>query len=413
MDILKNMKKAVKALTEKLNVHIKSALGYAENNKKLVKIAGATIGIIACSVFMANFFTTGYEVYLGDEKIAVVEEKEDFVKAYDAANASIVAIAGKGTEIFTVPQYVVTVAPKTSISGFDAMKESVMMKSDAVSLLYFINVDGYDITSAKTEKEAKALLEKASSGYEGKNKKILNTVEIVNRFGPVYLMGDDDSAVTKLVNVLKVQTEKTEKYQAELLYGRIENPTEAMYVDEQELVTSGENGIMEVTAKIVSVNGVASGAETISTKGIKEPVSEVVMVGTTERPSVGTGTFVQPFYGIITSRYGARWGRTHKGTDIAGDVGSPVKVADNGIVTTSEYQENGYGNIIIVDHQNGINTWYAHLNASYVEVGDVVEKGMVIGEVGNTGFSTGPHLHFEVRENGVPVDPGKYLEGLQ
>ena len=413
MDILKNMKKAAKALTEKLNVHIKSALKYAGNNKKLVKIAGATVGIIACSVFMANFFATGYEVYLDDEKIAVVEEKADFEKAYDAANASIVAIAGKGNEIFTVPQYVVTVVARTGISNFDTMKEAVMAKSDAVSLLYFINVDGYDVASAKTEKEAKALLEKAVSVYEGKNRTVLNEIEIVNRFASVYLVDNEDSAVNKLMNVLKVQTERTEKYTAELLYGRIENLTEAMYVNEEELLTSGENGIMEVTAKIVSINGVASGAKTVSTKVIKEPVSEVVMVGTTERPSVGTGTFVQPFYGIVTSRYGARWGRTHKGTDIAGDIGSPVKVADNGVVITSEYQENGYGNIIIVDHQNGVNTWYAHLNKSYVEVGDIVEKGTVIGEVGNTGRSTGPHLHFEVRENGVPVDPGKYLEDLQ
>lgn len=414
MDILKNMKKACKALTEKLSVHIKSALGYAENNKvKLLKIAGAAVGVIACSVFAATFFTTGYEVYLGDEKIAIVKDKEEFEKAYDAANASITALAGKGNEIISVPQYVVTVAPKTSIADFNKMRESVMAKSNAVTMLYFVNVDGYDVASAETKKSAQELLDKAVSVYDGEKKQVLNSVEIVSRFAPVSILCDDESAVTKLLNVLKVQTERTEKYQAELLYGRIENPTEAMYVNEEELVTAGENGIMEVTAKVIQINGATSGAETLSTKVVKEPVSEVVMVGTTALPSVGTGVFEQPFYGVITSRYGARWGRTHKGTDIAGATGSPVKVADNGIVVTAEYQDNGYGNIIIVDHQNGLHTWYAHLNAIYVAQGDVVEKGTVIGEVGNTGFSTGPHLHFEVRENGTPVDPGNYLEYLQ
>ena len=288
-----------------------------------------------------------------------------------------------------------------------------MAKSNAVTMLYFVNVDGYDVASAETKKSAQELLDKAVSVYDGEKKQVLNSVEIVSRFAPVSILCDDESAVTKLLNVLKVQTERTEKYQAELLYGRIENPTEAMYVNEEELVTAGENGIMEVTAKVIQINGATSGAETLSTKVVKEPVSEVVMVGTTALPSVGTGVFEQPFYGVITSRYGARWGRTHKGTDIAGATGSPVKVADNGIVVTAEYQDNGYGNIIIVDHQNGLHTWYAHLNAIYVAQGDVVEKGTVIGEVGNTGFSTGPHLHFEVRENGTPVDPGNYLEYLQ
>ena len=137
------------------------------------------------------------------------------------------------------------------------------------------------------------------------------------------------------------------------------------------------------------------------------------MVGTTEIPSVGTGVMAQPYSGMVTSRFGARWGRTHTGTDICGTIGDPITAADNGIVTTAEYQENGYGNIIIIDHQNGIHTWYAHLNGIDVAVGDIVKKGDLIGELGDTGYVTGPHLHFEVRENGIPVNPSKYLNDLQ
>lgn len=183
-----------------------------------------------------------------------------------------------------------------------------------------------------------------------------------------------------------------------------------MYVNEEKLLKEGQPGVMEVTAKVTQINGAVSDTAVLSTKVIKEPTDEVVMVGTTALPSVGTGQFIQPYFGTITSRFGERWGRTHTGTDICGTTGDPIKAADTGIVITAEYQSNGYGNIIIIDHQNGVHTWYAHLDSIGVKAGDTVEKGAVIGALGNTGYSTGPHLHFEVRENGKPVDPGKYLE---
>jgi murein DD-endopeptidase MepM/ murein hydrolase activator NlpD len=109
-----------------------------------------------------------------------------------------------------------------------------------------------------------------------------------------------------------------------------------------------------------------------------------------------------------TSEFGSRWGRMHEGLDIAGSVGTPIYAAQPGRVTFAGRQ-GGYGNLMLVDHGGGIVTAYAHQNRFVASVGQTVSCGQAIGEIGSTGNSTGPHLHFEVRVNGTPVDPSGYL----
>lgn len=99
----------------------------------------------------------------------------------------------------------------------------------------------------------------------------------------------------------------------------------------------------------------------------------------------------------------------HKGLDFMADAGTPIHAAADGIVTQVERLPD-YGNIVRVDHGFGLDTRYAHLSKSLVKVGDRVSKGQPIATVGSTGRSTGPHLHYEVRLNGVPLDPRKYLQ---
>lgn len=129
---------------------------------------------------------------------------------------------------------------------------------------------------------------------------------------------------------------------------------------------------------------------------------------------LGSGQLAWPLQGRLTSRFGYRrhpfWGgrHFHTGIDIADKFGSPIKVADAGEVIFSGWWD-GYGKAIVVDHGRKTTTVYAHLSRIYKQVGAVVAKGQVIGLVGSTGYSTGPHLHFEVRKNGKPIDPLQYL----
>ncbi|GAB3237524.1 hypothetical protein GCM10027447_36710 [Glycomyces halotolerans] len=111
----------------------------------------------------------------------------------------------------------------------------------------------------------------------------------------------------------------------------------------------------------------------------------------------------------ITSLFGQRWGRNHNGVDFAAAVGTPIYAAYPGTVTFAGWQ-NGYGNVVIIDHGEGVETRYAHNSELTVAEGQWVEAGEQISEAGNTGFSLGPHLHFEVHVDGEPVEPLGYLE---
>jgi murein DD-endopeptidase MepM/ murein hydrolase activator NlpD len=118
--------------------------------------------------------------------------------------------------------------------------------------------------------------------------------------------------------------------------------------------------------------------------------------------------------GYYSSNYGYRIdpisGRSalHTGVDIIATPGTPVMAAAGGVVSTVAFHPE-YGNIVDIDHDNGLTSRYAHLLKSSVKVGDVVMKGQLVAQVGNTGRTTGPHLHFEVREKGVPLNPNKFF----
>lgn len=129
---------------------------------------------------------------------------------------------------------------------------------------------------------------------------------------------------------------------------------------------------------------------------------------------LGTGQFNLPSDAPITSGFGYRmhpilgYQRFHAGVDFGADYGTPILAADRGVVIFAGWY-GGYGNAIILDHGNGITTMYAHAQELYVSEGQTVERGKAIAATGSTGLSTGPHLHFEVRKDGEPVDPMNYL----
>jgi murein DD-endopeptidase MepM/ murein hydrolase activator NlpD len=121
-----------------------------------------------------------------------------------------------------------------------------------------------------------------------------------------------------------------------------------------------------------------------------------------------SGGWIWPVSGTLTSPFGYRWGRMHEGIDISVPEGTPVRAAKAGNVVIAAYT-GGYGNYTCVDHGGGLSSCYAHQSSYAVSPGDSVAQGEVIGYSGNTGSSTGPHLHFEIRVNGTAVDPLGYL----
>jgi LysM repeat protein len=147
------------------------------------------------------------------------------------------------------------------------------------------------------------------------------------------------------------------------------------------------------------------GVEVIKLQNPSEP--KKVAAKTASSASLSRG--IWPASGSVTSKFGQRWGKEHNGIDIGASTGTNVKAFMAGKVTYSGW-ESGYGNLVIINHGNGLQTYYAHNSKLLVNIGQSVDSGSIIAKSGNTGNSTGPHIHFEVRKNGTPVNPYSYLK---
>ncbi len=141
---------------------------------------------------------------------------------------------------------------------------------------------------------------------------------------------------------------------------------------------------------------------------LAEAIRDAQATGSTGTGAVSAAGFIWPVNGTVVSGFGIRWGRMHEGIDITASIGTPIWAAAAGTVIHAGWL-GGYGNLVVVDHGDGLATAYAHASSILVSVGQSVAQGETIALVGSTGNSSGPHLHFEVRVNGVAVDPLLYL----
>ena len=212
-----------------------------------------------------------------------------------------------------------------------------------------------------------------------------------------------------LINVVVVKEVTVEE---SIAYATEYKETESLYRGETQVVKKGTNGKKMVTYEVKEASGAVVEKTTLNEVVISEPVSAVVNKGTKAvalSSRSGDGILNWPMSGKITSPYGTRSSGFHSGIDIGGVIGRGVYAAAGGKVVLSSYYY-AYGNCILIDHGNGMKTRYAHLSAYKVKVGDTVERGQLIGLCGNTGRSTGPHLHFEVIVNGSTKNPINYLK---
>ncbi len=184
-----------------------------------------------------------------------------------------------------------------------------------------------------------------------------------------------------------------------------------LWAGQTKVNKAGTNGLKEVTYKVILENGKEVSKEEVNTVVLQEASVQEVLRGTQQMTASrggGDGQLAWPLRGSITSRYGPRGSGFHTGIDISGSRGTPVYSAGNGRVIFAAYSGN-YGNLIIIDHGNGLTTKYAHLTAFKVSLAQEVSRGDVVGTVGVTGRTTGNHLHFETNVNSKHVDPMRYL----
>lgn len=329
----------------------------------------------------------------------------------------------------------------------------VLADGSVIKQPWYIEVDGQRIAVVRTEEDADMVLEelidKYSSGtgedtacvaaddrasvldIELKENVSVGRMELKNgdsspdildrqEAGEKIETGDDgDSMITVVVTEEKTEDEKID-------YDREYKADDTLYTGQTRVETEGRAGEKEVRKKIVMENGKTVKEEILEENIVKEPEDEIILTGTRDiggADGASSGTdegvsrdtsatyspLMMPVDDVyVSSGFGTRWGRLHRGVDLALAQGSPIYAADSGTVYFAG-DGGGYGNLVKVDHGNGMQTYYAHCSSLLVTSGQKVNRGEKIALTGSTGNSTGPHLHFEVIINGKCIDPAGML----
>lgn len=187
--------------------------------------------------------------------------------------------------------------------------------------------------------------------------------------------------------------------------------TGSLWYYQSRTAQQGKPGQRERVYEVEYIDGEETARKEIESRVVADPQPRIIQRGTSYWPSSATGPFRWPLNsGRITDRFGAfqSWrSQRHIGVDIGASSGSPIYAAASGRVAQAGWS-GSYGLRVQIDHANGYSTIYAHASSLNVSVGQSVSRGQLIGRVGSTGNSTGPHLHYEIRRNGTPVDPLQY-----
>lgn len=287
--------------------------------------------------------------------------------------------------------------------------------------VYAINVDDRAICYVKTFRQGRNAIDDYLKGEEqrlGKKAKIIEKVSLE------YCVRNPEisfSDVATAKSLLKQNTSFDIEYKESVA---IPSETKVLPSDKlpsgvEEMIYSGSDGEQENTLHAVVSNEEVSNVEIVDSEVVVEAKNAVILQGTSPNfyPIVangGLGRSPIPVAGEITAVFGSSgdlWSSTHTGLDISAVEGAQILSVGCGIVTKAE--ENGcYGNMVAVDHGNGIITRYAHLSSFAVHIGDKVETGTLLGYCGSTGNATGSHLHFEVMRDGNVIDPQSYFSEI-
>lgn len=335
-----------------------------------------------------------YQVVVDGQAVGVVKDEaalndllKSFQDQYTTENTTSVEFLDT---VEVKPVYVVD-----SIMTIDEMEQALQASSNGSTTYTVVEGDTYYGIAYSNDMSLSDLM-------------ALNPQADVDR-----LMVGDVLNVKELTPVLSVQTVEDVTYTE-----AIECPVEtredpSMYKGDSKIITQGVEGEAQVNATVTYVNGQETNRVINSTTTLREATTTVKAVGTKEKPkTASTGSFQWPIRGRITSYFGGRYifgsYSYHSGLDISASYGAAVCAADGGTVTYTGYK-GSYGNLVIITHDNGTQTYYAHNSSIVVSTGQKVYKGQQVAKAGSTGRSTGVHCHFEVRVNGTAVNPLSYL----
>lgn len=322
---------------------------YTKEILKYFNIVVIAFGFIIAIILIK--YKPMYKVSISGEEVGYIQAKEAFIENIknnlkEESNKNIESI-----DVKTEPEYELKLVNRTLTSNEEEVAKKVEENIEVTYKYYEIASNNETIEKVNTKEEAEEIV----NNINEENKEDVSIIEKYTQNG--------EDVETSTVEVAKTNIQE-----------KLEQKKEEQKQKEEQEAKKKE----EETA-IANINGIK-----IATK---------------------------PISGTITSRYGVSSSirkSTHTGLDISATTGTPIKAVASGTVTCASYT-GSYGNLVKIDHGNGVETWYGHTSKMYVKVGQKISSGDVIAAVGSTGNSTGPHLHLEIRINGTHVNPQKYL----
>lgn len=429
----------------------------------------AAVVIAICAVVNMFNWSLGYEVIVDGENIGLVTDKDIVYTAIENVRTRMSEYLGENSDYEKDPVFVRRVVAEDKLAQQSQIEDALLSNMDTMVEAYAVYVDGEALFGLTSQEAAEWVFTKYKQKFTGEEISddmivdFCEETEINKEYVHIALLetpeealeilsGGDTTVATYTVKDSDTLWDIAKKYDTTVehllaLNDNVDdNIKEGMEIKVEETVPrlsvrsvqtvsltepvpytvekikdgsiyegrtvvsqKGKEGSARVLAKVTKVNGVEVDKNVLESETLTQPVVQIEKVGTKKRPpTTGSGTFINPSFGTLSSRYGRRWGRNHNGIDIAGSYNSPIKAADGGVVTYAGWMS-GYGNYVIINHENGYQTAYGHCASLTVSVGDRVAKGDVVAKMGSTGRSTGTHLHFEVRKNGQYVDPLKYV----
>jgi murein DD-endopeptidase MepM/ murein hydrolase activator NlpD len=303
------------------------------------------------------------------------------------------------------------------------IRKAIIENSDILVDAYSMSADGREFAVVANENEGKIILDKvknyynSKSGLEIKESVLKTNIKYVKKKTLISQVDNIDLVVNRIEAVNAKSQKQLVTFELKGTVQGLEAVppsiviqwSEDMTVGQSKLLSNGEEGKKTLIREKRMENSKIVGTRVISEKITILPKDKVVLQGKKTPIMASNGILFTPSRGAVSSGFGMRWGKMHEGLDIAASMGDPIYAALDGSVVYSGW-ETGYGYVIKLQHQNGLLTIYGHCSRLDVSVGQSVDKGDQIGLVGNTGNSTGPHLHFEVRVNGVPQNPVAFLK---
>lgn len=343
---------------------------------------------------------------------------------------------------------------QNTVSQGDAVKN----KSVYASTIYINGKEALNIVN-KTQafmliSQAKKLLMNRYKLYNvnASNIKLKDSIMIKRNKVTKSSINSYSNALKRLVSNLNLKWEEKVENYFQIPYTSKVNTNSKLLKGSITITQKGINGQKLEQRLIEKENGKIIAKRLLTSKVIKEPITEYKVIGTAQPNTINNtktaenkpdsfdskaatafssldrsqntsqeqegdlaieiagikSTFSKPVTGFLSSKFGIRWGKMHDGVDLGADYGQDIRAAYSGKVIYSTWC-NGYGNLIEIELGYGYTTYYGHCSAILVKDGESVVKGQVIGRVGSTGHSTGPHLHFEIRKDGVPINPWPFI----